>query len=135
MDWLTSTFFKNILCEVVQSHVNEETGLLANAIVKIGKSCFMVSEGRDEFAGMHTSFYLYVNDVDALHAHAVEAGCISVFEPADMPYRDRQSGVIDPAENYWWISTRLEEKIITTNFHSNAKEEKSKPSIPGRQDQ
>lgn len=109
LDFLQKTFY----AEVMQSHVNEETGLLANAIVKIGKSCFMVSEGRDEFAGMHTSFYLYVNDVDALHAHAVDAGCISVFEPADMPYRDRQSGVIDPAGNYWWLSTRLEEK----NYH------------------
>ncbi len=99
--------------KVLQHHLNDETGLLANAIVQIGKSCFMVSEGRDEFAGMRTSFYLYVNDVDTLHAAAISAGCTVVFEPTDMPYHDRQSGVVDPAGNYWWISTRLEEK----NYH------------------
>ena len=31
----------------------------------------MVSEGRDEFAGMRT-FYLYVNDVDAFACHAID---------------------------------------------------------------
>lgn len=25
------------------------------------------------------------------------------FEPADMDYQDRQSGIIDPGGNYWWI--------------------------------
>ena len=95
---------KTFYAEVLQHHLNEQTGLLANAIVQIGSCCFMVSEAIGEFANMRTSFYLYVTDVDQLHNHAVDCGCSSVFEPTDMPYKDRQSGVKDVAGNYWPIS-------------------------------
>ena len=47
----------------------------------------MVSEGRDGLQACVLLFYLYVNDVDASCVPcAVDAGCISVFEPFDMPY-------------------------------------------------
>ncbi len=59
---------------------------------------------------MQTSFYLYVEDVDMMHSRAIENGAILEFEPADMPYDDRQSGIMDPCGNYWWISTRLVKK-------------------------
>jgi len=29
------------------------------------------------------------------------------MDPMDMPYGDRQGGVVDPCGNTWWISTRL----------------------------
>ena len=45
-----------------------------------------------------------------MHRRAIENGAILEFEPADMPYDDRQSGIIDPCGNYWWISTRLVKK-------------------------
>ena len=89
---------------------NKKTGEIANSILRIGDSCFMVSQARGEFEGMRTSFYLYVNDVDALYQNALAEGAESVMPPADMEYEDRQAGVKDPAGNYWWISKRLVEK-------------------------
>ena len=59
---------------------------------------------------MRTSFYLFVNDADALYQRALNFGALKVFDPMDMEYGDRQGGVIDPSGNYWWISKRLEEK-------------------------
>lgn len=85
-------------------------GAIANVILKIGDACFMISEARGQFAGMKTALYLYVNDVDAAHRQAVAQGATVEFEPADMPYGDRQSGIIDPCGNYWWLSKRLMEK-------------------------
>lgn len=45
-----------------------------------------------------------------IHKKAVENGAKVEFEPLDMSYGDRQSGIIDPSGNYWWISKRLENK-------------------------
>lgn len=85
-------------------------GNIANVILKIGDSCFMISQARGEFEGMKTALYLYVSDVDFMHQRAIEHGAEPSFEPEDMPYGDRQSGIIDPCGNYWWISQRLVEK-------------------------
>ncbi len=88
----------------------EDSGVILNCILKIGESCFMISQARGEFLGMRSSFYLFTNNVDKLHENALKEGATSVLDPADMDYQDRQSGVIDPSGNYWWISKRLVEK-------------------------
>lgn len=85
-------------------------GDIANVILKIGDTCLMISKAREPFSGMKTALYLYVNDVDATHKRAVQNGAKVEFEPNDMPYGDRQSGIIDPCGNYWWISKRLTKK-------------------------
>ncbi len=85
----------------------ERDGIILNCILQIGESCFMVSQARDEFLGMRSSFYLFTKDVDQLHTNAMKHGAQLVMNPADMDYNDRQSGVIDPSGNYWWISKRL----------------------------
>lgn len=70
----------------------------------------MLSQARGQFKNMRTAFYLFTNDVDELHDRAIQHGATAEFEPADMPYGDRQSGIIDPSGNYWWISKRLTQK-------------------------
>ncbi|TMM53325.1 VOC family protein [Maribacter algarum] len=85
-------------------------GDVGNCILKIGNSCFMISQARGEFENMRTALYLYVNDVDTVYKNALENGAIESFPPANMDYEDRQGGVIDPEGNYWWISKRLVEK-------------------------
>lgn len=104
IDFLKATFFAN---EINRSLM--PNGDIANVILKIGDTCFMLSKAREQFLGMKTTLYLYVNDVDSTHKRAIENGAKVEFEPADMPYGDRQSGIIDPCGNYWWISKRLAE--------------------------
>ena len=70
----------------------------------------MITQARGAFMGMRTAFYLYVDDVDAIHQRAIENGASVVFEAEDMDYGDRQSGVMDPSGNYWWISKRFDQK-------------------------
>ena len=38
---------------------------------------------------------------------AIENGAALEMEAGDMPYGDRQGGVVDPFGNLWWISQRL----------------------------
>ncbi len=59
------------------------------------------------------SLDLYIDNVDEIHKRAVENGAKVQFEPADMDNQDRQSGIIDPNGNYWWISKRL----IKNGYH------------------
>ncbi len=83
------------------------SGEIANCLMKIGDSCIMISQARDAFDGMRSSFYLFVDNVDEVYTNALDYGAKDVFGPADMQYQDRQAGIIDPAGNYWWISKRL----------------------------
>ena len=101
-------FLKNAFyAEEIDRSTDPQTGDIANSILKIGTSCFMISKARGQFLNMRTAFYLYVDNVDEMHKRAVEQGAKVEFEPADMDYEDRQSGIIDPSGNYWWISKRL----------------------------
>lgn len=101
---------KAFLAEEINRTEDEQTGEIRNIILKIGDSCIMLSQAKGQFAGMRGAQYLFVNNVDRVHSQALNAGGKEVFPPVDMEYGDRQSGIIDPAGNYWWISMRLEEK-------------------------
>ncbi|MEM6345030.1 MAG: VOC family protein [Bacteroidota bacterium] len=104
-------FLKNAFyAEEINRVIRPENGDIGNVILKIGTSCFMISQASGSFLGMRTAFYLYVKDVDEIHQRAVEQGATVVFEAADMDFGDRQSGVMDPSGNYWWISNRFVEK-------------------------
>jgi len=106
IDFLKDCFF----AEELDRTLGDEDNFIRNCVLKIGNTCFMISQAGGEFENMRTSFYIYVNDVDLMHQRALEMGAKEVFPPADMDYKDRQSGIIDPSGNYWWISKRLEQK-------------------------
>ena len=100
-------FLKNAFLAIELSRtINPTNGDIANCILQIGDTCFMVSQAREQFEGMKTSMYLYVDDVEIILKRAIEHGAKVEFEPTDMPYEDKQSGIIDPCGNYWWISKR-----------------------------
>ncbi|MFH6605087.1 VOC family protein [Maribacter algicola] len=104
-------FLKNAFYATeIDRSLNPKTGDISNVILKIGDSCFMISQARDQFLNMRAAFYLYVDNVDEIHERAITYGAKVEFNPADMPYGDRQSGIIDPSGNYWWISKRLVNK-------------------------
>jgi uncharacterized glyoxalase superfamily protein PhnB len=103
IDFLKNAFY----AQEINRSINPTNGDIANCILRIGESCFMISQARGQFMNMKTALYLFVEDVDEMHNRAVEYGATVEFEPTDLPYNDRQSGIIDPSGNYWWISKRL----------------------------
>ncbi|HNP64385.1 MAG TPA: VOC family protein [Woeseiaceae bacterium] len=105
----------DFLCGAFGAKVEGKTafpdGRIANIRVRLGTSCFMMSQaGNETMPPMPASYYLYVDDVDKSFEAAVKHGAQKVFDPADMPYKDRQAGVTDPSGNTWWISKRLVEE-------------------------
>ena len=82
-------------------------GRIANCQLSFAGTSIMVSEASAQFPATRAAYYFYVADADAAMAAAERAGAIKIMEVADMPYRDRQGGVRDPAGNIWWVSQRL----------------------------
>src|SRR4030095_13852881 len=74
------------------------------AMMKIGDSLVMVSDAgiRDP---MHAFLYVYVEHTDQTYRLALEAGAVSLEEPAQTPYGDRRCMVRDPWGNTWQIAT------------------------------
>ena len=83
-------------------------GVVMHAEVNIGNSRLMISEAMQTppAAG---SFYLYLNDVDAMYKRAVAAGAKSEREPKDEFWGDRTAMVKDPFGNSWSLATHTED--------------------------
>jgi len=77
--------------------------------VRIGDSMLMIGGGIPgrEFRSTPSTIalHVYVKDIDAVYHRAVEAGGISLSEPAEMEYGERSAGIKDPAGNFWYIAT------------------------------
>jgi uncharacterized glyoxalase superfamily protein PhnB len=73
---------------------------------KIGDSVVVLETGESAPSGAtRGSVYVYVDDVDAAHGRAVQAGATSLAEPEDKPYDERAAGFQDSFGNTWWIGS------------------------------
>ncbi len=84
-------------------------GRVMHADLKIGDSMVMVSDASGEWKPMPASIAIYVENVDAIYQRALEVGAVSLREPTDQFYGDRNAGVKDLSGNHWWIATHLED--------------------------
>ena len=84
-------------------------GAVSHAEARVGTSMVMLGGSSDKWPPMPCMLYLYVEDVDAAYARAVEAGGESIMAPADQFYGDRNGGVRDAFGNQWWIGTHVED--------------------------
>jgi uncharacterized glyoxalase superfamily protein PhnB len=89
-------------------------GRIMHAEVKIGDSHFyvndvMMGKGPKELGGSPASFWLYVDDSDALFKRAVDAGATVQMPLTDQFWGDRAGSVADPEGISWWIATRKED--------------------------
>ena len=100
-------FLKSAFYAVELDRTTDANGVIRNVLLQMGDCCFMMGTGEED---VPAQFVLYVNDPDAMHAHAIQHGAIEVMKVEDRDYNDRQGGVQDIAGNKWWISKRLEEK-------------------------
>lgn len=79
----------------------------AHVEVQIGDAVVVLELGEVPETTTISSVYVYVKDIDAIYQRALQAGGISVGEPADKPYQERNAGVKDSFGNIWWIGTYI----------------------------
>jgi PhnB protein len=94
--------------QLTYSHKGPD-GKIGHAELRIGNSQIMLGQARGEWKARPATFYLYVEDCDALYKNALAVGAKSLQEPKDQFYGDRSGGVEDSNGNYWWIGTHVED--------------------------
>jgi PhnB protein len=110
-------FYKRAFGAVELFRMDGPDGRVGHAEIKVGDSPIMLADvnpqmnARDPRAlgGSPIHLVLYVEDVDAVYARAVEAGAKATRPVADQFYGDRSGGVEDPFGYTWWIATHIED--------------------------
>lgn len=94
-----------------------DEGVTMHAEIKIGDSMLMLADANEQWnlrapqqlGGSPVSMYLYVEDVDAQHRQAIDAGCKEMMPLSDMFWGDRFSQVQDPFGHIWSLATHIED--------------------------
>ncbi|MEU5100068.1 VOC family protein [Streptomyces sp. NPDC020996] len=104
-------------------------GKIMHAQVKIGGTIVMLSDewvevglpGPKTLGGTPVTLYLFVEDVDATFARALQAGAKQQREVQDNFFGDRTGQVIDPFGHRWTIATHVED-VSPEEFERRAEE-------------
>ena len=105
------------------ARVYNEDGTIGHAEVRIGDSMAMMFDAKEEWPDTLSFLRLYVEDGDAVHRRALDAGSISVTEMTNLFFGDRIGRVRDPQGNVWWIQTRLEDVVNPEEQSRRAEEQ------------
>ena len=98
IDFLTKAFGA-----VEEGRYAAPNGRVMHAQVRLGNALIEMGEP-DPALPMPTTFYLYVDDADALYHRAVAAGATALAPPADQSYGDRVGSVQDSTGTIWYIA-------------------------------
>lgn len=88
-------------------------GRLMHGMLRIGDSSLMLADAFPEYGGAGPKalkgspvvLHLYVEDVDAVMARAVEAGATVRMPAANMFWGDRYGQLVDPFGHIWSVAT------------------------------
>ncbi|MFC3377589.1 VOC family protein [Rugamonas sp. CCM 8940] len=108
-----------------------EDGKIMHAIMRIGDSAFMLADefphwgslAPNSLKGTPVTIHLYVKDVDAAFARAVDAGAVVKMPLADMFWGDRYGIVTDPCGHQWSLASHV--KDVTPEEMQQAMKEQS----------
>lgn len=106
-------YYKNAFGAVEQGRLPGPDGKLMHAMIRIGDASLMLVDeypeqgclGPQALKGSPVTIHLYVADVDATVARAVEAGGRITMPVADMFWGDRYGRLEDPFGHQWSVAT------------------------------
>jgi PhnB protein len=112
-------FYADVFAATERSRFPGPGGTIAHAEIEIGDSVVIVEEESPERGtkapppggvdGSPSFLFIYVEDVDAVVARAVELGAGLQRVPEDQFYGDRDGSVVDPFGHVWTIATHMED--------------------------
>lgn len=110
-------FYQQVFGAVEVIRLNAPDGSIGHAEIKIGDAAIMLSEENpawgsqapETLGGSPVTLFLYVADVDATVAAAIQAGAKETMLVADRFWGDRTGQVIDPFGHHWHIGTHIED--------------------------
>jgi PhnB protein len=109
-------FYKAAFNAVELRRSVDSNGVVRNVRIRIGDSPVMLGIRADSRSVYElkvesvplVSIYVFVEDADALFNQAVAQGAVSLYEPEDQEYGNREGGLVDPFGITWWIATALD---------------------------
>jgi uncharacterized glyoxalase superfamily protein PhnB len=80
-------------------------GAVMHAEFVIGDSTIMMGQANEQWKALSGSLFLWVPNVDEVYQKALAAGATSLRAPEDMPYGQRNAGVLDSCGINWWLAS------------------------------
>jgi PhnB protein len=126
-------FYKTAFGAAEVMRLAQPDGRVGHAEIEIGNSRLMLADEFPEM-GVHAphsggrmpmSLLLYVDDVDAVAARALEAGATVIRPVRDQFYGDRSGTFSDPFGHVWTIATHTEDvshEEVTRRFDEMMKQ-------------
>nr|HAT8713966.1 VOC family protein [Legionella jordanis] len=110
-------FYKTVFGAKEVMRMPAPNNKIGHAELSIGESKFMLSDEFPEmdakapaaYGGSPVGIHLYVKDVDAVAALAVQHGAKLLREVSDQFYGDRSGSLEDPFGHKWYIATHIED--------------------------
>lgn len=84
-----------------------ENSRIQHARLRFGDSIIMLNEANETYPATQSQMHVYVDDVDARYAKALEHGAGSLMTPNQRPHGDRMAGVHDAFGNIWWLAEEI----------------------------
>ena len=108
-------FYKKAFGAVEVARLPGPQGRIMHAMIRIGDSAVMLVDEMPEWGalgpkalkGSPVTIHLYVDDVDAFAARAVQAGAKITMAVEDMFWGDRYGKLEDPFGHRWSVATHL----------------------------
>lgn len=104
----TIDFLKRVFNAVELHRYPATDGRVMHAEVKIDDSVIMIADGAEGWPAIPAHVHIYVKDVDATYALALEAGAEPVQAPVKKEDADKRGGIKDSGGTTWWIATKIE---------------------------
>ena len=110
-------FYTSVLDAKERMRMPAPEGKIGHAELELGDSVIMLADespdmgnkGPKSLGGSPVSLMVYVEDVDATFAKAIEAGATSLRPVEDKFYGDRGGEFEDPFGHRWSIATHIED--------------------------
>ena len=112
-------FYRDVFRATERTHFPGPNDKVAHAEIEIGDSVVIVEEASphmgtqappvEGLAGSPTFLYIYVEDVDATIARAVEGGATLKRPAQNQFYGDRDGFIIDPFGHGWTVASHIED--------------------------
>jgi PhnB protein len=81
-----------------------DSGKIKHGEVRIDDTVVMLADAIEGWPAVPAHVHIYVADVDATYARALQAGATSIQEPVQKDDPDKRGGVQDAGGTTWWIS-------------------------------
>lgn len=108
-------FYKKVFGAMEVMRMPGPQGKLGHVEIKVGDSKVMLADESEQMnflgprarGGTPVHIHVYVKDVDATVAKAIEMGAKMMREVQDMFYGDRTGSIEDPFGHFWHVATHV----------------------------